>query len=331
MCPVVPSVQLYRVTNRGLLPTSRLHQLNLHRHRQRRIEDGAISGFPDLLDRNFRHGRDLCVRNGEATRSIPRHFRRKPLNRHFFNRVSDIEKCTVNLFRSRQVGERVRPVVPSVQLYRVTDGSCLPVNGLHQLNLHRHRGVRIKRITLSVLPHLVHRDFGRRRRLRRGLRVRDRETTRRIARHLRGETVNRKFLNRVRDRSLLTVHKLPFRQIRERMRPVVLGVQLDRVTNGGGLPVDGLHQLNLHRHRQRRIKILAIERLPDLVHRDLCRRRWGLRIRDRETTLHITRDSRGEALNSQLLNGVADLGLLAVNGFGGRQICERVCPCVLSV
>ena len=223
------------------------------------------------------------------------------------------------------------PPVLGVQLNRVTNRRLLPASRLHQLNLHRHRQRRIKVLTVKRLPDLVHRNFGGRRRLRRGLRVRDRETTRRIARHLRGEAVDLKLLNRVADANLLTVHKLPLRQILERVRPAVLSVQLDRLANGGGLPVDGLRQLNLHRYRQRRIKILTIKRLPDLVHRDFGRRRRGLRIRDRETTRRITRHSRGEALNSQLLNGVVDLGLLAVNGFGGRQICERVCPCVLSV
>ena len=331
MRPPVLGVQLNRVTNRRLLPTSRLHQLNLHRHRQRRIKILTVKRLPDLVHRDLGRGRcrrSLRIRDRETVLSITRHDRGETFNLKLLNRVGDVNLLAIDALGQRQTCERMCPVVPSVQLYRVTDRGCLPVNGLHQLNLHRHRGVRIKRITLSVLPHLVHRDFGRRRC---GLRIRDCETTLHITRDSRGKTFNLKLLNRVGDANLLTVHKLPLRQILERMRPAVLGAQLNWLTNRGLLPGNGLHQLNLDRSRQRRIEILAIERLPDLVHRDFGRRRRGLRIRDRETTRRITRHSRGEALNSQLLNGVVDLGLLAVNGFGGRQICERVCPCVLGV
>ena len=284
--------------------------------------------MPGLLDRNLRYRRNLCICHGKAIFRVTCDLRLKSVNRQLFNGVGDVSLPAVNTLRDWQLGKRMRPTVLSVQLDGITNRGGLTVNRFHQLNIHGNHGVRVEIGTIRGLPHLVDVHFSRRRR---SLRIRDRETTCRIARHLRGEALNSQLLNRVRNISFLALNERPLRKILERMRPAVLDVQLDRITNRRLLPTSRFHELNLHRHRQRRIKILTLKRLPGLGHRDLSRRRRNLRVRNQEAIRGITRDLRGKALNSNLFDAVRNGDLLTVNGFGGRQIRERVCPCVLRV
>ena len=196
------------------------------------------------------------------------------------------------------------------------------------MDFDRHGGLSIQGGAVGVFPHLGDIHFSC---LRWVFGVGDGEAIGGVTGDRAGEAFDRQFFDCVGHLDLCPVDLLGDGEPCEGVLPVVAGIELDWVADGGGLTVDGLGQLDFDRHGGLSIQGRPVGVLPHLFDGDVggC---WRVfRVGDGEPTGGVTGHGTRETVNGQLLNCVLNLNLCAVDSLCLRQVGEGVCPVVVGI